>query len=81
MDPVTGAPEFRLALPFHDHEPRGSTVPRLLVTLAGSRLRLIEKRERQALCEQLSNVGGERAMPIDRPGYLSHASHAGNSSR
>src|SRR3974390_1119093 len=34
----------QLALPLHDHEPRRTTVSCLSVIVAGSRLRLIEKR-------------------------------------
>jgi hypothetical protein len=55
------------ALPLHDHEPRGATVSRLAVIVAGLRLRLIEERERQTLGKQLPNVARKRAMPIFDP--------------
>ena len=35
----------QLALPFHDHEPRGATITCLPVIVAGLGLRLIEKRK------------------------------------
>src|SRR5262249_52287388 len=50
--------------PFHDHEPRGPSVSRLPISVAGLRLWFIEECERQILRKQLLHVGRQRAMPV-----------------